>query len=370
MRVAKYSAEHGCTSGCSLRLSEACYQPVDPEQKRDVKGDSWFGHVRLADNFGQQGIRAMLQIKTGHALYPAKFMEEKLKEAPGGCCITMKGKGPSGTDLLAIGYTYNSKRVLKFVATSDAGSTKAGTPYDMKFCDLYNNVCVCVCRVDRPAIVSQLFGDSNCIDSHNHVCQFELALEKRWFTRDSLFRLHTTLTVMTVTDVWRLSQYHKLIMSKKDEDGKNVLTIKQFTGVLANQLIKITMSCENEANFFGSPTTASRSSSISPLSSDESTDYSGRAEYTIAEGRFHEPSLLPMTEQKSVKNIDVNATASGARLKTENYSVLHGLVTLVPSPFACQQATTTAVTALHFMFGTVDHRKQPANIVALRITIN
>jgi hypothetical protein len=49
MCVAKYSAEHGCTSGCSLRLSEACNQPVDPEQKRGVKGDSWFGHVRLAD---------------------------------------------------------------------------------------------------------------------------------------------------------------------------------------------------------------------------------------------------------------------------------------------------------------------------------
>jgi hypothetical protein len=43
------------------------------------------------------------------------------------------------------------------VATSDAGSTKAGTPYDMKFCDSYNNVCVR--KVDRPAIVSQFFDD-------------------------------------------------------------------------------------------------------------------------------------------------------------------------------------------------------------------
>jgi hypothetical protein len=107
------------------------------------------------------------------------------------------------------------------------------------------------------------------------------------------------LTGMTITDVWRLLQYHKLITNKKDEDGKNVLTIKQFTGVLAKQLIKIAMSCENEADSFGSPTTASRSSSISLLSSDESTDFSGRGEYTDTEGKFHEPSLLPMTEQKS-----------------------------------------------------------------------
>jgi hypothetical protein len=56
-------------------------------------------------------------------------MEEKLKEASGGCWITMKGTAPRGNDLLAIGYKYNSKRVLKFVVASDAGSTKAGTPF-------------------------------------------------------------------------------------------------------------------------------------------------------------------------------------------------------------------------------------------------
>jgi hypothetical protein len=131
----------------------------------------------------------------------------------------------------------------------------------------------------------QLFDYSNCIDSHNHVHQFELALEKRWFTHGILFCLHTTLAGMTVPDVWRLYQYHKLITSKKDKDGKNMLIIKQFTGVLAKKLIKIAMSCENEAFFLGSPTTASRSSSISTLSSEQSTDYYGRAEYTNAEGR-------------------------------------------------------------------------------------
>jgi hypothetical protein len=75
MRVAKCSAEHGCTSGCFIRLSEACKQPVDPREKRGVKGDSWFGHVRLADNFGQQGIQEMLKIRTEDTLYPVKLME-------------------------------------------------------------------------------------------------------------------------------------------------------------------------------------------------------------------------------------------------------------------------------------------------------
>jgi hypothetical protein len=33
MRVVKYSAEHGCNPGCSLRISEACNQPVATGKK-------------------------------------------------------------------------------------------------------------------------------------------------------------------------------------------------------------------------------------------------------------------------------------------------------------------------------------------------
>jgi hypothetical protein len=49
---------------------------------------------RLTGNFGQKGVMDMLQIKTGHALHPSKFMEETLNEAPIGCWVKMKGKPP------------------------------------------------------------------------------------------------------------------------------------------------------------------------------------------------------------------------------------------------------------------------------------
>jgi hypothetical protein len=42
MQVVKYITEHGCTSGCSPRMSKACNQPVAAGQKRGLKGDSWF----------------------------------------------------------------------------------------------------------------------------------------------------------------------------------------------------------------------------------------------------------------------------------------------------------------------------------------
>jgi hypothetical protein len=139
MQNAKYSREHGCTSDCSLRLVDASDKPIEHGQKRGMKGNSWFGHTPLANKLGTQGVRAVLQIKTGHAIFPEKFLDEELAEAPGGCWIMMMGKGPRRTNLLAIGYKYNIKWVLKLVATTAAGSTKAWTPYDMRFTDAYSN---------------------------------------------------------------------------------------------------------------------------------------------------------------------------------------------------------------------------------------
>jgi hypothetical protein len=184
-----------------------------------MKGDSWFGHTPLADKLGTQGVRAVLQIKTGHALLPANFLDKELAEAaPGGCWITMVGKGPRGTNLLA-------------------GSTKDGTPYDMRFTDAYSNVCIH--KVQHPAIISTFFNDSNCVDSHNHVRQYELALKKKWLTQDPFFRLHTALTGMMVADVWKLASFHTLISNAKDEEGKPVISINKFSGKLSRQLINI-----------------------------------------------------------------------------------------------------------------------------------
>ena len=110
-------------------------------------------------------MKAFFQVKTGHRFFPKQFLSQKLQEAPGGCWITLTAKGPQGSDLMALGYKYNSKRVLFFVGTRDAGSTKAGKPYEMKFTDSFNNICTR--DVPRPAVVSQFFDDSNVIDSHN-----------------------------------------------------------------------------------------------------------------------------------------------------------------------------------------------------------
>ena len=55
--------------------------------------------------------------------------------------IGMEGTMASGVQLLAIGYKYNSRKVLCFVVTNKgAGSTSLGTPYQAKFADGWGNV--------------------------------------------------------------------------------------------------------------------------------------------------------------------------------------------------------------------------------------
>ena len=76
--------------------------------------------------------------------------------------------------------------------------------------------------VDRPDVVSRFFQESNCVDKHNQVRQFELALEKKWITDDAYFRLFTTLVGINVVDTWKLASRHRLLLYRQ---GKIVLCL-------------------------------------------------------------------------------------------------------------------------------------------------
>ena len=122
------------------------------------------------------------------------------------CVLTHKckrqGEDPD-VDLVFLGYKYNCCKVLLFLITKDAGSTKPDplNPYIAKFPDSHGNVCQRA--VPRPACISMFFDSSNVIDSHNHKRQFELALEKHWIVKSAggcWFRLATTGIGMNVVD--------------------------------------------------------------------------------------------------------------------------------------------------------------------------
>ena len=105
-----------------------------------MKGDAWFGSVKAAAAMAERGIECILQIKTGHSLYPKEFVQNALKDTPGGVHVVLKGRHPNGHTLYAIGYRYLSKKTLFFIMTAGAGSTTPGKPYEMKFTDEYGNV--------------------------------------------------------------------------------------------------------------------------------------------------------------------------------------------------------------------------------------
>jgi hypothetical protein len=111
----------------------------------------------------------------------------------------------------------------------------------MKFPTDHGNVGVRY--VDRPDVLSKYFNDSNCVDCHNQVRQFKLALEKKWVTHDPYFRLFMTLLGINVADCWKLSHYHNLFHINNSNstfsmDREDAMSIKKFAGILAKQLLK------------------------------------------------------------------------------------------------------------------------------------
>ena len=216
-------------------------------EKRLLVGDSWFGSVRSAVEVAQQGHHAVLAVKTAHSRFPKKFLDDTMKEFPGGTWITMRGKcGRTGVELVAIGYKYNSKKVLSFVTTVGAGSTEKGRPYRAKYNDQYGNVCHR--DVARPAVISRLFENSNVVDVNNQMRQHALALEECWVTTDGWFRLFTTFVGMTVTDTWFVRDFREKSKGKgMEEEGSNNRKIVVFAGDVAESLIDMAEELEREA---------------------------------------------------------------------------------------------------------------------------
>jgi hypothetical protein len=60
--------------------------------------------------------------------------------------------------------------------SKNAGSTKSGDPYQMKFSD--NNGNMHSHDIPHPQVISDYFKESNCVDIHNQLCQYAVKLEK------------------------------------------------------------------------------------------------------------------------------------------------------------------------------------------------
>ena len=270
MKNQSYHKELGATAACAKRITERVSQSHIDGNIETVKGDSWFGSVKavveICNVDENTAFRnAVFQVKTNKKGFPKKFIEDKLSGLPGGSKIVLKGKDPEhGVPLVAVGYKYNGTKILHFIFNEPAGSTTDGSPYIMKFPDEHGNV---VSRdITRPVIIGDFFSQSNCVDVHNQLRQYGLHLEKKWITNQPYLRLHTTLVSIITVDTYHLSHFHSIMQKHKatgmcrlrniDDTGpsteynpdvygeycpidmSNVITMKNFAGVLCNQIIK------------------------------------------------------------------------------------------------------------------------------------
>ena len=277
----------------TIILSKRQNDLVDDGHRLILKGDAWFGSVKAAANLAERGIECIMQVKTSHSLFPKSFIEEKLKDSPGGVHIVLKGRHPNGKILIAMGYRYSGKKTLFFIMTSGAGSTLPGPKFESKYTDEYGNVgefnfvlfyCVKlntnslsvsfsteIREVDRPDVITKFYRDSNSVDKNNQRRQHELALEKKWITQNCYFRLTTTLFGICVTDTANLMHFHDLFPSSvrrrcEDTGDNRSVPLRSYAGNLASQMLKKADMIEEEAR-----TTMARAISRMDSTSSEDT---------------------------------------------------------------------------------------------------
>jgi len=91
--------------------------------KWGIIGNSWFSSVKTAEAIYDCCHEWIGIVMTSHSLFLKKELEEKMQSWPGGMSLLMEATTLKGLNLIAIGYKYNSSKVLCFIATKNSGST-------------------------------------------------------------------------------------------------------------------------------------------------------------------------------------------------------------------------------------------------------
>ena len=255
MRKLKFTSEAGSvTAATTLQLIEGCEKEALGGGDRYVLcADSWFGSVRMVEalkcvwsvpklstpvdprnyslevdkvkGYNPNSPEVVCAIKTNNGFFPYDELLEEMKEYPSGSYLVLGCTAPAtNVELRAIGYKYNTTKVLLFLMSKNAGTTVPGQPYVARFPNEHGNVRKR--RVPRLSCLSKYFGCANVIDVHNQYRQNLLALEEMWKTPNPWFCLMTTVIGMTVVDCFLAAKHHRGQLLPTQ-------TLKQFADALA-----------------------------------------------------------------------------------------------------------------------------------------
>ena len=122
MKTSKFQNVLGGTTVCMKILSIATKGCVQLTSNDAYFADSWFSSVKTAEDITAAGVDYCGPVKTSHKGFCLATLEKFLKYWPGGSYLVLKStpRFPGESTLLAIGYKYNYRKVLVFIATEGA----------------------------------------------------------------------------------------------------------------------------------------------------------------------------------------------------------------------------------------------------------
>ena len=104
------------------------------------------------------GAEFIGMVKTNTKGFFKETIEKLTKNWPAGSYLVLRSKPmvPGVRPLIAIGYKYNTRKVLYFIVTENSGSTNNGIPYLSKYPDQFINVAI------RPVALTLVMSKSIC----------------------------------------------------------------------------------------------------------------------------------------------------------------------------------------------------------------
>ena len=148
MNCSNYQHELGATVACTKRIMEATsgigQKSIKVGTKEYLLFDSLFACKKAAESAMEIGAELIGMVKTNTKGFCKETIENLTKDWPGGSYLVLRRKPmvPKVRLLIAIGYKYNARKVLSFIAADNAGSTKTGIPYLSKYPDQFTNVSI------------------------------------------------------------------------------------------------------------------------------------------------------------------------------------------------------------------------------------
>ena len=122
MQKKQHHSTYGATCACVLRLTAGT---KDGGQKPDPL-IRWFSSFKIAVVVVEElSCEFLGPIETNHAKFPKSYLESEMKDWPPGTHMVLETTS-RGKVYYVIGYKYNMKKVICFIATEGAGHTLPG----------------------------------------------------------------------------------------------------------------------------------------------------------------------------------------------------------------------------------------------------